>query len=203
MDAAIRPLARWIAQRVVASAERRAAAGRLEFHDLLVLARRLLRTDPEVRESLHGQFPRLLLDKFQDTHPIQIELALRLVAPLVRRVGRVADRRCSRMAGGPTEKGTRRPRRHPLPGRMPDCGGGVHQSRDPGDGNPKDFPMDGLIVEHWQVVDDPLSAPAARAGNAPSLVAYGPGPWTWSTAWQLRRVGSSEVGRVQALANAR
>lgn len=57
MDAAIRPLARWIAQRVVASAERRAAAGRLEFHDLLVLARRLLRTDPEVRESLHGQSP--------------------------------------------------------------------------------------------------------------------------------------------------
>jgi hypothetical protein len=28
-------------------------------------------------------------------------------------------------------------------------------------------------------------------------------PWTWSTAWQLRGVGSSEVGRVQALANAR
>jgi hypothetical protein len=28
-------------------------------------------------------------------------------------------------------------------------------------------------------------------------------PWTWSTAWQLRGVDSSEVGRVQALANAR
>jgi hypothetical protein len=28
-------------------------------------------------------------------------------------------------------------------------------------------------------------------------------PWTWSTAWQLRGVDSREVGRVQALANAR
>src|ERR1700730_3026782 len=28
-------------------------------------------------------------------------------------------------------------------------------------------------------------------------------PWTWPTAWQLRGAGSSEVGRVQALANAR
>jgi hypothetical protein len=28
-------------------------------------------------------------------------------------------------------------------------------------------------------------------------------PWTWSTAWQLRGVGSSEVGRVQAFVNAR
>ncbi len=80
MDAAIRPPARWIAQRVVESAERRAAEGRLEFHDLLVLARRLLRTDPAVRGSLRARFPRLLLDEFQDTDPIQIELALRLVA---------------------------------------------------------------------------------------------------------------------------
>lgn len=48
-------------------------AGRLEFHDLLVLARDLLR-----REALHLRYPVLLLDEFQDTDPIQIELAVRI-----------------------------------------------------------------------------------------------------------------------------
>jgi ATP-dependent exoDNAse (exonuclease V) beta subunit len=65
-----------------AAAERR-AAGRLEFHDLLVLARALLR-DPNhgatVRERLHARYQRLLLDEFQDTDPIQIELAVRIAA---------------------------------------------------------------------------------------------------------------------------
>ena len=61
-----------------AAAERR-AEGRLEFHDLLVLARVLLR-DPEVRARLHARYSRLLLDEFQDTDPIQIELAVRIAA---------------------------------------------------------------------------------------------------------------------------
>ena len=65
-------------------ARRRAAgAGQLEFHDLLVLARSLLR-DPEhgaaVRARLHERYQRLLLDEFQDTDPIQIELAVRIAA---------------------------------------------------------------------------------------------------------------------------
>ena len=62
----------------------RRAAGTLEFHDLLVLARRVLR-DPEhgppVRASLHQRYQRLLLDEFQDTDPIQIELAIAAVDP--------------------------------------------------------------------------------------------------------------------------
>ena len=77
-EATLRPLAHWIAERVVRSARARAAEGRLEFHDLLVLARELLRTDADVRESLQRRFPRLLLDEFQDTDPIQIELAVRI-----------------------------------------------------------------------------------------------------------------------------
>ena len=60
------------------SAELRRAEGRLEFHDLLVLARDLLRRDPEVRADLQERFERLLLDEFQDTDPIQIELAVRI-----------------------------------------------------------------------------------------------------------------------------
>ncbi|HEY5013743.1 MAG TPA: UvrD-helicase domain-containing protein, partial [Acidimicrobiia bacterium] len=70
-----------------AAAERR-AAGRLEFHDLLVLARSVLR-DPErgpaVRSRLHDRYQRLLLDEFQDTDPIQIELAVRIAAADPRR----------------------------------------------------------------------------------------------------------------------
>lgn len=65
-----------------AAGERR-AAGRLEFHDLLVLARSLLRSPQHgatVRSRLHQQYRRLLLDEFQDTDPIQIELAVRIAA---------------------------------------------------------------------------------------------------------------------------
>src|SRR6185312_11412109 len=66
-----------------AAAERR-VAGRLEFHDLLVMARALLRDPvhgPAVRRRLHQRYQRLLLDEFQDTDPIQIELAVRIAAP--------------------------------------------------------------------------------------------------------------------------
>ncbi len=77
-EATLRPLAYWIAERVLESARARAADGRLEFHDLLVLARDLLRRNADVRAALQDAFPRLLLDEFQDTDPIQIELAVRI-----------------------------------------------------------------------------------------------------------------------------
>ncbi len=63
------------------AAHARRDAGQLEFHDLLVLARRLLRTSRPARHALHQRYRRLLLDEFQDTDPIQIELALRIAAP--------------------------------------------------------------------------------------------------------------------------
>ena len=65
-----------------AAAERR-AAGRLDFHDLLVLARSLLRHPvhgARVRARLGRTYRRLLLDELQDTDPIQIELAVRIAA---------------------------------------------------------------------------------------------------------------------------
>ena len=58
----------------------RELAGELEFHDLLVLARRLVATNPDVRRQLHQRYTRLLLDEFQDTDPIQLELAVRISA---------------------------------------------------------------------------------------------------------------------------
>lgn len=63
-------------------AERR-SEGRLRFHDLLVLARELLRsreTGAEVRIALRDRYRRLLIDEFQDTDPIQVEIACLLAA---------------------------------------------------------------------------------------------------------------------------
>jgi ATP-dependent exoDNAse (exonuclease V) beta subunit len=61
------------------SADERRVAGELEFHDLLVLSRQMLR-DPThgagVRAALHRRYRHLLIDEFQDTDPIQIELAV-------------------------------------------------------------------------------------------------------------------------------
>lgn len=77
-DAALRPLARWIAQAVLDAAYQRVASGALEFQDLLVASRDLLRRDPDAREALQAAYQRVLLDEFQDTDPIQIELAVRI-----------------------------------------------------------------------------------------------------------------------------
>jgi ATP-dependent helicase/nuclease subunit A len=63
---------------VLETAQQRRETGRLEFHDLLVQARRLLRSPQhgvDVRGELRARYTRLLLDEFQDTDPIQIELA--------------------------------------------------------------------------------------------------------------------------------
>jgi ATP-dependent exoDNAse (exonuclease V) beta subunit len=77
-EAVVRRLAWELAQFTLREAANRRAAGELEFHDLLVLARAMLR-DPahgwEVRQRLRARYTRLLLDEFQDTDPIQCDLA--------------------------------------------------------------------------------------------------------------------------------
>ncbi len=76
MEYFINLVADFVSRRV----EQRQSKGELAFHDLLVLARRLLRTDEMVRQTLHQRYSRILLDEFQDTDPIQIELAVLLAA---------------------------------------------------------------------------------------------------------------------------
>ena len=64
---------------VLDEVDRRRRQGRLVFHDLLVLARDVLRHPARgagVRRSLRDRYRRLLIDEFQDTDPIQVELAL-------------------------------------------------------------------------------------------------------------------------------
>ncbi len=66
---------------VLEYADDRRRRGRLEFHDLLVLARRLLRSHPDARAALRRRWQRLLIDEFQDTDPLQIEIAVLLATP--------------------------------------------------------------------------------------------------------------------------
>jgi ATP-dependent helicase/nuclease subunit A len=68
----------WLAQHVLSAADERRRNGELVFHDLLVLARRVLRESAPVADALGRRFTHLLLDEFQDTDPIQIELAVRV-----------------------------------------------------------------------------------------------------------------------------
>ncbi|MCU1345341.1 MAG: putative ATP-dependent helicase [Acidimicrobiia bacterium] len=66
----LRRLADFTAQ----GAAERQRRGKLEFHDLLVEARRLLATNPAAREAVTLRFAHLLVDEFQDTDPVQLDL---------------------------------------------------------------------------------------------------------------------------------
>lgn len=55
-------------------ADARRRHGTLQFHDQLVLARELLR-DEEVRDRVRARYTRILIDEFQDTDPIQLDIA--------------------------------------------------------------------------------------------------------------------------------
>ena len=59
---------------VRAHAAERRRHGTLQFHDQLVLARRLLQDDA-VRRRVRERYTRILIDEFQDTDPIQLDLA--------------------------------------------------------------------------------------------------------------------------------
>jgi ATP-dependent exoDNAse (exonuclease V) beta subunit len=79
-DAGVRavPLAQALARLVGTVADGYRAykrrAGAVDFADLLVLARDLLRDDATVRAAVRGRFDAVLVDEFQDTNPVQAEL---------------------------------------------------------------------------------------------------------------------------------
>jgi len=53
-------------------------AGRLDFLDLLLVARDLVRDHPAVRVELQNRFTHIFIDEFQDTDPLQAEILLLL-----------------------------------------------------------------------------------------------------------------------------
>jgi ATP-dependent helicase/nuclease subunit A len=59
---------------------RKQRAGAVDFLDLLLRARNLVKDDPLVRAEFQGRFRYLLVDEFQDTDPLQADLLLRLAA---------------------------------------------------------------------------------------------------------------------------
>ena len=70
------------AGRLEASLERydalKAAEGALDFVDLLLRARELLRDDAEVRRTFRQRLSHLFVDEFQDTDPLQAEIVVLL-----------------------------------------------------------------------------------------------------------------------------
>ncbi len=53
----------------------------ISFQDLLIRARHVLDT-PEIMQHFLDHYERVLIDEFQDTDPLQMEIALRLAAPV-------------------------------------------------------------------------------------------------------------------------
>ena len=76
--AAVTALVARVRDFVLAFADERRRDGRVEFHDLLVLARDLLRRRPDVRAAIAQRYAAVLVDEFQDTDPLQIEIAVLL-----------------------------------------------------------------------------------------------------------------------------
>ncbi len=60
--------------------EAKEARGKLDFHDLLMKTRDLLRSASSVREHLQKRYSHLFVDEFQDTDPLQAEILLLLAA---------------------------------------------------------------------------------------------------------------------------
>ena len=59
--------------------ERKRESGTLDFLDLLIKARNLVRDNDEIRREFRARFRAILVDEFQDTDPLQADL-LRLLA---------------------------------------------------------------------------------------------------------------------------
>ena len=55
-------------------------AGRLDFLDLLIKTRNLIRDNATVRNELQGRYTHFFIDEFQDTDPLQVEILLLLAA---------------------------------------------------------------------------------------------------------------------------
>src|SRR5207302_184145 len=66
-------------------------AGRMDFDDLILTVINALRTAPEFAEACHQRFRAILVDEFQDTNRIQLELIRLLAAPDFANVTVVGD----------------------------------------------------------------------------------------------------------------
>ncbi|MGB9113036.1 MAG: UvrD-helicase domain-containing protein, partial [Acidimicrobiales bacterium] len=70
----LRALVGVFAEEAVEAATARRTAGELSFHDLLAFAHELLRSHPEVTRQVSARYSYILVDEFQDTDPLQLEI---------------------------------------------------------------------------------------------------------------------------------
>ena len=79
-SAALTAIAGELRTLVLDYAEERRLRGVVTYHDQLVRARNLVRDHPDVAAALRERWDLVAVDEFQDTDPLQAELALRLCA---------------------------------------------------------------------------------------------------------------------------
>ena len=86
-EAVISYLTSLLAKFTLSQAVARKEQGKLIFHDLLVLAKNLFASEnaERIQANLHNRFKYLLIDEFQDTDPIQIELTVHIAASVGQR----------------------------------------------------------------------------------------------------------------------
>ena len=85
VDVVLRRLTTCVTNFVLDGVREQRNQGCLDYHDLLVSAREVLsdpRRGPLIREKLHNQYKHLLIDEFQDTDPLQIEIATLIASPI-------------------------------------------------------------------------------------------------------------------------
>ncbi|MCY3733730.1 MAG: UvrD-helicase domain-containing protein, partial [Chloroflexi bacterium] len=79
-DAALADLGDALRDFIEQDAAQRRAEGVLTYDDLLLEARNLLVRSPEARHDLRNRFRAILIDEFQDTDPLQAQIALLLAS---------------------------------------------------------------------------------------------------------------------------
>ena len=102
-EAALLPVLELLRRFALDYADERKAAGEVEFQDLLVLARDLLRDSIPARDHFRDRYSHILIDEVQDTDPLQAELAFFLAEDVSEGVdtsGRPKDWRDVRPADG-------------------------------------------------------------------------------------------------------
>jgi ATP-dependent exoDNAse (exonuclease V) beta subunit len=73
-----RDLVEWLKGAALAHAEAKGQRGLLDFQDLLLVARNMLRDSEAARQYFKGRFSHILVDEFQDTDPLQAEIVFHL-----------------------------------------------------------------------------------------------------------------------------
>jgi len=73
-DSVMAALAEWLTDYIKAYEQAKRERNLLDFNDLLMIARSMLKEHPQVREYFRDRYKFLLVDEFQDTDPLQAEI---------------------------------------------------------------------------------------------------------------------------------